>query len=259
MDFNPVNIFRKANSVKNLTELAQDLSDKTNAIRESITPQQQQLVASLKAKQLSLTEQLRSLSESGNLPDNYQELASQWTQDLAKMSQTPGGEPPIEVAIEQVLSEKSATITERLAAVEEITYSAGEAAEVAAGGALGAGVSYAMYQALKEFLSLEGARRRGDITNKAVVERVSKIAWEAAKKGAAVGAIFGIAVVIFGGWILVPLTIIAPFAGITMTMSLWQSFWNGLNEHQQQDLVDRANEVGGDISQFFNDLKLRYS
>ena len=130
-----------------------------------------------------------------------------------------------------------------------------DAVKAATGGAIGAGMSYAIYRALKEFLSLEGARQRGEISNSEVVERVAKIAWEAAKTGAAVGAIFGIAVMIFGSWLLIPLSIIAPFTGIKMAYSLWQSFWQGLNEEQRLELINKANEVNTKISEFFNELE----
>jgi hypothetical protein len=127
--------------------------------------------------------------------------------------------------------------------------------EVTTGGAIGGGMSYAIYQALKEFLSLEGARQRGEISNSEVVERVAKIAWEAAKTGAAVGAIFGIAVMIFGSWLLIPISILAPFAGIKMTYQLWQAFWSGLNEQQRRELIEKANEIGGKIAETFKELE----
>jgi hypothetical protein len=144
-----------------------------------------------------------------------------------------------------------------IAELAEATEALGEmdAVKAATGGAIGAGMSYAIYRALKEFLSLEGARQRGEISNSEVVERVAKIAWEAAKTGAAVGAIFGIAVMIFGSWLLIPLSIIAPFTGIKMAYSLWQSFWQGLNEKQRLELINQANEVNTKISKFFNELE----
>jgi hypothetical protein len=130
-----------------------------------------------------------------------------------------------------------------------------EAAEATAGNALSGAFSYVLYQALKEFLSLEGARRRGELSNGEVVKQVAHIAWKSAKQGVAGGLIFGVAVVIFGQWILVPLAIIAPFALLKMTNNLWQAFWQGLNNEQQQELIDLANELGGNVSTFFNNLK----
>ena len=129
-----------------------------------------------------------------------------------------------------------------------------EVMESATAGLIGAGVSFAIYKAVKEFLHLEGARRRGDITNGEVVERVTKIAWEAGKKGVAVGAILGIVVVIFGTSVLVPLSIISPFIGIQMAASLWQAFWKGLDETQKQELKSTADGLGGKIKNFFADL-----
>lgn len=129
-----------------------------------------------------------------------------------------------------------------------------EVIESAAAGLIGAGVSFAIYKALKEFLHLEGARRRGEVTNSEVIERVSKIAWDAGKKGVAVGALLGVVVMIFGSSILVPLSIISPFIGIQMATSLWKSFWGGLDPTQKQDLKNAADEIGGKIKNFFAEL-----
>ena len=129
-----------------------------------------------------------------------------------------------------------------------------EVMESAAAGLIGAGVSFAIYKALKEFLHLEGARRRGEVTNSEVIERVSKIAWDAGKKGVAVGALLGIVVMIFGSSILVPLSIISPFIGIQMAASLWKSFWEGLDPTQKQDLRNAADDIGGKIKNFFAEL-----
>ena len=126
--------------------------------------------------------------------------------------------------------------------------------EAAATGILGASISFAIYKALKEFLSLEGARRRGEIKNSEVIERVSKTAWEAGKKGVAIGAILGVVIMIFGSSILVPLAIVSPFVSIQMTASLWQAFWKGLDDTQKQDLKKMANQLGGKIKNFFAEL-----
>lgn len=126
--------------------------------------------------------------------------------------------------------------------------------ESAATGIVGAGVSFAIYKALKEFLHLEGARRRGELTNSEVIERVSNIAWKAGKQGVAVGAILTLVVMIFGSSILIPLSIISPFVGIQMAGSLWQSFWNGLDKSQKEELKNMANQLGGKIKKFFAEL-----
>ena len=126
--------------------------------------------------------------------------------------------------------------------------------ESAAAGILGASVSFAIYKALKEFLSLEGKRRRGEINNSEVVERVRKIAWKAGKKGIAIGAILGIVTMIFGSSILIPLAIISPFVSIQMTANLWQAFWKGLDDTQKKELKSMANQLGGKIKNFFSEL-----
>lgn len=138
----------------------------------------------------------------------------------------------------------------------EITEVLGEldVIESATAGILGAGISFAIYKALKEFLHLEGARRRGEVTNSEVVERVSNIAWEAGKKGVAVGALLAVVVMIFGSSILIPLSIISPFVGIQMAGNLWQAFWKGLDNSQKEELKNMANQLGGRIKNFFAEL-----
>ena len=126
--------------------------------------------------------------------------------------------------------------------------------ESAATGILAAGASFAIYKALKEFLSLEGARRRGEINNGDVIERVSKVAWKAGKKGVVIGSILGLVVMIFGGSILLPLTIISPVVSVQMAANLWQAFWKGLDDVQKQDLKSMSDQLGGKIKTFFADL-----
>ena len=126
--------------------------------------------------------------------------------------------------------------------------------EAAATGVLTASISFAIYKALKEFLSLEGARRRGEIKNGEVIERVGQIAWKAGKKGVIIGAISGIIIMIFGSSIFIPLTFISPFLGIQMMANLWQAFWEGLDSTQKQELKSMAGQLGGKIQDFFTDL-----
>ena len=168
--------------------------------------------------------------------------------DVAKLSKgskltASQVDPSFEESLEEL---KDGEILEALGELEVI--------ESAAAGLIGAGVSFAIYKAVKELLHLEGARRRGDIKNSEIIERVSKIAWEAGKKGVAVGAVLVIAVMIFGTSILVPLTILSPFIGIQMAASLWQAFWQGLDETQKQELRSAADEIGGKIKNFFAEL-----
>lgn len=131
---------------------------------------------------------------------------------------------------------------------------ASDVIEAAATGILAASVSFAIYKALKELLSLEGARRRGEITNGDVIERVSKIAWTAGKKGVVIGAITGIIVIIFGSSILIPLTVISPFITVQMVAKLWQAFWEGLDDAQKLELKSVADQLGGKIKDFFVNL-----
>ena len=168
--------------------------------------------------------------------------------DVAKLSKgskltASQVDPSFEESLEEL---KDGEILEALGELEII--------ESAAAGLIGAGVSFAIYKAVKELLHLEGARRRGDIKNSEIIERVSKIAWESGKKGVAVGAVLVLAVMIFGSSILVPLTILSPFIGIQMTASLWQAFWQGLDDKQKQELRSTADEIGGKIKNFFAEL-----
>ena len=168
--------------------------------------------------------------------------------DLAKLSKgSKLSASEMNYSFEDTLEEfKDGEVVEALAELEVI--------ESASAGLIGAGISFAIYKAVKELLHLEGARRRGDITNSEVIERVSNIAWEAGKKGVAVGAILGIVVIIFGTYVLIPLSIISPFIGIQMAASLWQAFWTGLDNTQKQELRNTANELGGKIQNFFAEL-----
>jgi hypothetical protein len=126
--------------------------------------------------------------------------------------------------------------------------------EAAATGAVGGGISFAFYQALKEFLSLEGARQRGEISTSQVINRVLEVAWEAGKQGFTVGIWLGLAITVFGSWLLTPLAIIAPFAGIKMAHSLWKSYWDGLNNAQKRELKQLAAQAGTSIDKFFSEL-----
>ncbi|KST69400.1 hypothetical protein [Mastigocoleus testarum] len=168
--------------------------------------------------------------------------------DVAKLSKgskltASQVDPSFEESIEEL---KDGEILEALGELEII--------ESATAGLIGAGISFAIYKAVKELLHLEGARRRGDIKNSEIIERVSKIAWQAGKKGVAVGAVLVIAVMIFGSSILVPLSVLSPFIGIQMAASLWQAFWQGLDETQKQELRSAADEIGGKIKNFFAEL-----
>ncbi len=168
--------------------------------------------------------------------------------DVAKLSKgskltASQVDPSFEESLEEL---KDGEILEALGELEVI--------ESATAGLIGAGISFAIYKAVKELLHLEGARRRGDIKNSEIIERVSKIAWDAGKKGVAVGAVLVIAVMIFGSSILVPLSILSPFIGIQMAASLWQAFWQGLDETQKQELRSAADEIGGKIKNFFAEL-----
>lgn len=168
--------------------------------------------------------------------------------DVAKLSKgskltASQVDPSFEESLEEL---KDGEILEALGELEVI--------ESATAGLIGAGISFAIYKAVKELLHLEGARRRGDIKNSEIIERVSKIAWDAGKKGVVVGAVLVIAVMIFGSSILVPLSILSPFIGIQMAASLWQAFWQGLDETQKQELRSAADEIGGKIKNFFAEL-----
>ncbi len=168
--------------------------------------------------------------------------------DVAKLSKgskltASQVDPSFEESLEEL---KDGEILEALGELEVI--------ESATAGLIGAGISFAIYKAVKELLHLEGARRRGDIKNSEIIERVSKIAWDAGKKGVTVGAVLVIAVMIFGSSILVPLSILSPFIGIQMAASLWQAFWQGLDETQKQELRSAADEIGGKIKNFFAEL-----
>ncbi|MGK7899680.1 MAG: hypothetical protein AB4372_40210 [Xenococcus sp. (in: cyanobacteria)] len=121
-------------------------------------------------------------------------------------------------------------------------------------GGISSSLTYVLYEVTKEFLSLEGARRRNEISNGEVVKRVVKTALSSSSKGVVIGLVFSIAILIIGEWLLIPLAIIAPFAIVKMPMNLWNAFWEGLNNEQRQELINSANQLGGNTANFFNSL-----
>lgn len=143
---------------------------------------------------------------------------------------------------------------EILSVFEEVSALESTTIELAATEVLGAGISFAIYKALKEILSLEGARRRGELDNAEVLEQVIKVAWSAGKKGVVISAVLGGIITVFGSWIVMPLAMLTPFVGVQMVGSLWQAFWNGLDKTQKQELRDMANQLGGKVKRFFSDL-----
>lgn len=130
----------------------------------------------------------------------------------------------------------------------------GDFVATAAGSAIGGGVSYAFYMSLKEFLSLEGARQRGEISTSEVASRVVAIAWKSGKTGFKVGLVAGLSVLIFGQWILSPLLFIAPFASAYATAKLFKAYWDGLDTRQRQELKDLGSELGESINTFLKEL-----
>lgn len=124
---------------------------------------------------------------------------------------------------------------------------------------VGGAFSYIFYQALKKILLLAGSWKRGEINRSEVLQQLLPVIWDAAKHGTVAGFIFEFAVAIFGGWILVPLIILAPFAIIRMTDDLRQTFWQGLDHNQQQELIGLADDIRGEIREFFSILSLDIS
>jgi hypothetical protein len=121
---------------------------------------------------------------------------------------------------------------------------------------VGGAFSYVSYQALKKILSLAGSWKRGEISRNQVLQQLQPVIWDAAKHGAVTGFIFEFAVAIFGGWILIPLIILAPFAIVRMTDDLRQTFWQGLDHNQQKELIGLADDIRGEIREFFSTLSL---
>jgi hypothetical protein len=152
------------------------------------------------------------------------------------------GNPGLAEAVPgEALAEGGVTISELMDA---------DVLESAAGGAF----TVAFYVALKTLLSMEGARRRGEVTWADVAEKTFAEVSKVLPMAMAVSLGLGIIVAIFGGWVLIPLMPIAAYYGVKAPIKLVGSYWGGLNDEQKDELRCLARELGGKIQRWIENL-----
>lgn len=158
-------------------------------------------------------------------------------------------EPVIEDAAAVSLSE--ADLGQVIAENEELL---GELAEGSAAAGVTGAFSVAFYVALKTILSMEGARRRGEVGWMDVAEKTVKEVSRVLPVAMAASLILGILTLLFGSWILIPLMPFAAYYGIKAPVTLFSVYWQGLDEAQRAELKTLAKELGGKIARAIQEL-----
>ena len=108
---------------------------------------------------------------------------------------------------------------------------------------LGGVLVYAIYQALLTGLRTEAMRKRGALDRQTQIRLVAESVWASAKEGAAVSAVLGVVLVVFP-WMAFPLSVMGVFGAGKATMDLVDSFWDGLTNHQKEEIELLAYESG---------------
>jgi hypothetical protein len=121
----------------------------------------------------------------------------------------------------------------------------------AAESALGSMGGLVFYIALKTLLSMEGARRRGEVgwmdIAKAIAKNVKNVVpWS-------IGIFIGTGIVAWcgGGWII---AIAGTAAGVIAPISLFRALWDGLDEIQKAELLAEAQVLGGNVGRWVQSL-----
>lgn len=107
--------------------------------------------------------------------------------------------------------------------------------ELAVGGVL----VYAAYQAILTMLKSEAARKEGLITRAEQVKLVASTAFESGKNSAFT-MILCSAIVAFMPWLAWPLSVLGVVGGGVMGVRIFQTFFDQLNEDQQEELRTAA-------------------
>lgn len=148
----------------------------------------------------------------------------------------------VDLAIEEGLSDSESIL--------------GEVAEGSiAGAAVGSAFSVAFYVALKTILSLEGARRRGEVTWVDVAEKTFAEVSRVLPMAVGVSLVIGIIAAIFGGWILIPLMPVAAYYGVKAPIKLFTSYWAGLDDSQKAEVKQLAMDLGGKVDKWIQSLE----
>lgn len=167
--------------------------------------------------------------------------------EIAQASEIVAIEGTTEAAIADIAVEEGLSDSESIL---------GEIAEGSVGGAaIGSAFSVAFYVALKTILSLEGARRRGEVTWVDVAEQTFAEVSRVLPMAVGVSLVIGIIAAIFGGWILIPLMPVAAYYGVKAPIKLFTSYWAGLDDSQQAEIKQLARNLGGKVDKWIRSLE----
>lgn len=115
---------------------------------------------------------------------------------------------------------------------------------------LGGVLVYAIYQSLLTALRTEAMRKRGVINRPTQLRLIADTVWESVREGAAVSAVLGVLLLVFP-WMAFPLSILGLFGAGKASLDLFDAFWDGLTDQQQQDLKLVAYDAGVSFHKFF--------
>jgi hypothetical protein len=121
----------------------------------------------------------------------------------------------------------------------------------AAESALGSMGGLVFYIALKTLLSMEGARRRGEVGWMDIAKAIAENVQHAVPWSIGIGIGMGIVALCGGGWII---AIVGTAAGVIAPVSLLRTFWDGLNEIQKAELLAEAQVLGGNVGRWVQSL-----
>jgi hypothetical protein len=115
---------------------------------------------------------------------------------------------------------------------------------------LGGVLVYAIYQSLLTALRTEAMRKRGVINRPTQLRLIADTVWESVREGAAVSAVLGVLLLVFP-WMAFPLSILGLFGAGKASLDLFDAFWDGLTDQQQQDLKLVAYDAGISFHKYF--------
>jgi len=121
----------------------------------------------------------------------------------------------------------------------------------AAESALGSMGGLVFYIALKTLLSMEGARRRGEVGWLEIAKAIAENVQHAVPWSIGIGIGMGIVALCGGGWII---AIVGTAAGVIAPISLFRALWDGLDEIQKAELLAEAQVLGGNVGRWVQSL-----
>lgn len=108
---------------------------------------------------------------------------------------------------------------------------------------LGGMAVYAIYQALLTGLRTEAMRRRGELSRTTQIQLLAQTVWASVKEGAALSAVLAVVLLVFP-WMAFPLSLLGLVGTGKATVDLFDAFWDGLSDHQRQELRTLAFDAG---------------